>query len=159
MAVIDGTNSDDTLSGGNDSDFLDGLNGDDFLFGGNGRDTLYGGDGSDNISGDNGNDKLYGEDGDDALFGDYGKDTLTGGLGANTFFFNDVRERTDTITDFVPDLDTIAIDASGFDNIGSEDFDAFTYNNDSGALFFNNTQFAKLDSNLDFDPTRDIIII
>lgn len=111
MAVIIGTESNDTLIGTeeNDSIFgrggidrLEGRNGDDTLdggagddsyslvnsieikgglYGGAGNDILYGNSGNDYLDGDIGNDSLYGGDDNDNLSGGNGDDNLHGGKG------------------------------------------------------------------------------
>lgn len=94
MAVIIGTDNDDTLSGQGQKDIIFGKNGNDRLIGNLGNDTLFGGNGDDylegdpwggsdrdSLFGDNGNDTLRGFGGDDYLNGGNGNDTLYGDLG------------------------------------------------------------------------------
>ncbi|MEA5624999.1 calcium-binding protein [Nostoc sp. UHCC 0251] len=111
MAVINGTNGDDTLVSiidiprppgpfGLDVDFADvinGLDGNDSLTGGSTDDTLNGGTGDDTLRGQDGNDSLDGGrfgddnldggDGNDILDGNgFGYSTLNGGSGDDTLY-------------------------------------------------------------------------
>jgi len=101
MAILQGTNADDTLNGGSGNDSLNGGLGDDLLFGNAGNDTLDGGQGSDVIFGGAGNDSLLGGTNgspdapegffEDVLVGGAGSDTLNGfGGGTGTSFERDV---------------------------------------------------------------------
>ncbi len=83
MAIIIGTNSDDTLNGTSGSDIIIGLDGNDVLSGGAGNDILLGGNGNDTVLGGNGNDILSGDNGDDTLDGGAGNDILLGGQGVD----------------------------------------------------------------------------
>jgi Ca2+-binding RTX toxin-like protein len=76
MAVITGTNGDETLNGTAGDDTIRGLGGNDVLNGLDGNDRLEGGDG---------NDQLNGGDGNDVLDGGNGIDTLTGGTGDDRY--------------------------------------------------------------------------
>lgn len=102
MAIIFGTDADETLvgineddnifgRGGNDTiwgnlgnDSLFGETGDDSISGGDGNDGLFGGEGNDLLGGWNGDDTLYGGEGNDSLYGDAGNDTLFGQGGIDT---------------------------------------------------------------------------
>lgn len=97
MAVIQGTNNDDSIIGTDKNDTIYGKNGNDVLWGGpvgnSGNDSLHGDKGHDSLYGEDGNDNLYGKDGDDYLeggagndnlHGDNGHDFLTGGAGNDT---------------------------------------------------------------------------
>ena len=79
------------------------------------------------ITGTSGNDVLVGGSGNDTLIGGAGVDSLTGGAGNDTFRYNNPLEgggqgmgvtitslNTDTITDWDPAHDTIAVSAAGF---------------------------------------------
>lgn len=114
MALITGTNQndtllgtleDDTISGGNGDDSLDGLGGNDQLLGGNGNDTLQGGDGNDTLLGGNGNDRLYAGKGQDILRGNNGDDIFVIGkdTGSSTL------ASADFITDFGREKDLIEL--------------------------------------------------
>ena len=81
MAVINGTENDDTLVGTTDPDTINGLGGNDVIAGLDGNDTLNGDAGDDTISGNNGNDTLNGGDGNDTLSGNNDNDTLNGDAG------------------------------------------------------------------------------
>ncbi|MEH2317321.1 calcium-binding protein, partial [Nostoc sp.] len=88
MAIINGTNGNDTLNGTTRDDLINGLAGDDKLDGNGGNDTLNGGTGDDTIYNDvaNNNDQIL----------------TTGGGGKDKFVY-DISEnsyRTITITDF-----------------------------------------------------------
>ena len=61
------------------------------------------------IAGTAGRDALAGTAGDDVLTGGIGADTLTGGAGSDTFVYNSLRDATDTITDFQPGSDKLAL--------------------------------------------------
>ncbi|MCL6749462.1 hypothetical protein KBT16_00065 [Nostoc sp. CCCryo 231-06] len=100
MAILQGTNADDTLNGGSGNDSLNGGLGDDLLFGNAGNDTLTGNQGSDVIFGGAGNDSLLGGTNgspdapegffEDVLVGGAGSDTLNGfGGGTGTSFERD----------------------------------------------------------------------
>ena len=101
MAILLGTNADDTLKGGSGNDSLNGGLGDDLLFGNAGNDTLNGGQGSDVIFGGDGDDNLIGGRSgspnapqgffEDFLVGGAGSDTLNGfSTGRGTSFERDV---------------------------------------------------------------------
>lgn len=77
-----------------------------------------------------------------------GRDTLTGGDGGDRFFFFSPDEGIDVITDFLyigPSFpnDEIWISAEGF-GIDIDAQDAFSYDYNTGAVFFENTQIARL---------------
>lgn len=123
MAVIFGTDSNDSLTGteqsdgifglaGNDN--LSGLGGNDLIFGGagddnlnggEGNDLLFGGDGNDHLVDTSGNNRLYGDDGDDSLQTFSGNDTLVGGAG------NDILDGTFGNTRGQPEIDVLTGEA------------------------------------------------
>jgi Ca2+-binding RTX toxin-like protein len=78
MAIINGTEFNDTLAGENE---------DDQMFGYGGDDSITGLGGNDYIMGDAGNDTLEGGDGDDGLDGGTGNDILSGGQGNDEYTF------------------------------------------------------------------------
>lgn len=84
MAIISGTNSNETLNGTTTDDTIKGFGGRDFLNGLAGNDIIYGGDGNDVLSGDEGDDYLSGDDGNDVITGGIGVDQLRGGDGNDT---------------------------------------------------------------------------
>lgn len=158
-------NTDDYIDGRGGNDVVSGLGGHDTLIGGAGDDTLFGYAGNDQLFGEAGNDFLYASEGDDnldgglnddILAGGIGNDTLVGGDGADKFTFYSLSEGIDTIADFKYwDDDKIHIQAFGF---GASSTDQFTYDANTGALYFEGTQFASLQPNLDFIPGLDITL-
>lgn len=127
--------------------------------GGTGDDALIGVGGNDRLFGDEGNDYLKGNGANDYLNGGEGSDALTGGAGADTFTFSSPLEGIDTIWDFASsEGDKIQIDDSGF-GIGQGQYDKFTFNSSTGALFFEQTQLAWLQAGTDFVTNRDITIV
>ncbi|MBD2680641.1 MULTISPECIES: calcium-binding protein [Nostoc] len=132
------------LTGGAGNDVLTASNYWTFLFGGDGADNLTGGTGYDNLVGGNGNDSLVGGAGNDTLIGGAGNDIVTGGAGADKFVFNSKLEGLDIIKDFSRvEGDKIQISKIGF---GAADFSSFSYNDATGALFFQGTQFATIEN-------------
>ncbi|MBD2355997.1 M10 family metallopeptidase C-terminal domain-containing protein, partial [Tolypothrix sp. FACHB-123] len=99
MAIISGTNSNDTLNGTGDNDTLQGLSG---------NDSLSGLDGNDSLEGGVGNDTLNGGLGNDTLIGGTGNDTLNGGAGNDVFKF-EYPQGNDLVTDFVRGQDKIDV--------------------------------------------------
>ncbi|MEH2216983.1 MAG: calcium-binding protein [Nostoc sp.] len=87
MAIINGTNGNDTLNGTTDNDLINGLAGDDILNGNGGYDTLNGGAGDDTFSLYTGSNNYY----TDAL--------ATGGGGKDKFVY-EITNGLITITDF-----------------------------------------------------------
>lgn len=117
---------------------------------------LDGGDANDTLIGGGGDDTLIGGNGDDTLIGGNGNDTLTGGADADRFVFASLTG-IDTITDFnSSEGDKIQISKSEF---GADSINQFTYDNTTGALFFNGLQFASLQPNLGFVPATDISLV
>ncbi|MFI3154630.1 MAG: choice-of-anchor L domain-containing protein [Methylococcaceae bacterium] len=138
--VIDAGSGNDTIAGGTDSigDSLNGGAGNDTVTAGAGADTVTGGTGLDSIDGGAGNDKITGGtdnigdnldggtgndtvtagSGEDTISGGDGSDTVSGGAGQDDFVL-DSDVGTDTITDFSVTDDTLSIDSSIFDAIGT----------------------------------------
>ena len=178
-----GSSFNDSLIGAAGNDTLNGRAGDDTLNGGTGFDFAYytfaatgvsvnlgtgtasAGDGNDvllNIEGVIGsrfNDTLVGDAGGNILNGDTGNDTLTGGAGADIFVINSLTQGIDTITDFTYSQgDKIQVSALGF-GIEQGQFNKFTFDSSTGALFFEQTQFAALQPNSGFNPSLNINIV
>jgi Ca2+-binding RTX toxin-like protein len=110
------------------------------------------------ITGNNGKNILSGGLGNDILDGN-GNDTLIGGAGADTFEFYSSLLGIDTIKDFSRSQgDKVQVSSSGFD-IEKTEYNRFSYNNSTGALFFDQTQFAALQAGLNFVPNLDIAIV
>ena len=181
-----GKQGSDELLGGGGSDELRGGSGSDKLFGGSGKDDMYGGAGGDELRGGSGNDDLRGRKGNDALSGGTGEDVLTGGAGKDVFIFNtapDGSTNVDTITDFKPGTDKIALDTSVFTSLkgGGDTLDAAFFeiaaraddSNDhimykwkTGELFYDadgsgsgkQIKIAQFDKRLDLDHTDFVVI-
>ncbi|MFW8637313.1 calcium-binding protein [Cribrihabitans pelagius] len=175
--TLNGTNGDDQLTGGNGNDALRGKQGSDELRGGGGNDAMYGGAGNDKLSGGNGRDMLSGK---------RGNDELTGGAGEDIFIFDTApndSKNVDTITDFKPGADKIALDTSVFTGLksGADTLDAagFTmagraddgedrliYTWKTGALHYDadgsgrgaQVQIAQLESQLDLGASDFLLI-
>jgi Ca2+-binding RTX toxin-like protein len=81
-----------------------------------GADFLQGDIADNRIRGNGGNDTINGGNGNDTVIGGGGKDLLSGGVGFDfdVFVFDKLSDAGDRITDYVPVLDTIRIDMSGF---------------------------------------------
>jgi Ca2+-binding RTX toxin-like protein len=129
-SFVDAAGHDTTYAGGNGDDYLSGGDGADTLSGNNGNDILVGGAGIDHLDGGNGTDILVGGAGDDVL---------TGGNGPDTFVITADAGR-DTITDFRPNLDHIAVGYAG--NGSAADLNAWLKGAHNGADF----SFADIDT-------------
>ena len=92
----------------------------DVLRGNQVNNILDGGKGNDRLYGFDGNDTINGGDGNDLIDGGARKDILTGGAGDDTFYFANLAEAGDTITDFSAG-DMIALSAAGFGISGLQD--------------------------------------
>jgi Ca2+-binding RTX toxin-like protein len=148
----------DKLYGEAGNDVLEGLTGNDSIYGGTGNDILLGYEDNDYLNGGNGNDIIKGQAGNDTFIGGSGNDRLTGRAGADTFVFYSPSDGIDTIRDFNrSDSDKIQVSASGF-GIGQGQYDKFRYDSSTGALFFEETQLARLQPDLGFVPSLDITI-
>ncbi|MBD2471938.1 calcium-binding protein [Nostoc sp. FACHB-145] len=107
-------------------------------------DVLRGGAGNDILNGGASNDILNGAAGNDILVGGAGNDILNGSLGADNFVFNSKLDGIDTIQYFGRgEGDKIQISKIGF---GVADLSNFSYNDATGALFFQGTQFATIEN-------------
>ena len=152
---------DDFVDGVDDviNDFSNVIEGNDTLIGTSTDDDIDGDTGDDYLDGLGGNDALDGGTGDDTLVGGLGNDTLTGDADADTFVFNYLLEGIDVINDFkFFEGDKIQISQIGF---GASSTNQFTYDNSTGALFFEQTPFALLQPNLGggFIPELDITLV
>jgi Ca2+-binding RTX toxin-like protein len=115
--------------------------------------VYYGGPGNDQILGSTGNDTIYGQDGDDILNGGVGHDILAGGngndvlwggSGADRFVYYSQSEGIDVIKDYsYPEGDKILVSKTGF---GASSTSQFSYDFNTGALFFQGTQFVTLEN-------------
>jgi Ca2+-binding RTX toxin-like protein len=110
-AVIDGTDSDNSLYGTMADDTIKGKGENDNLYGNGGNDDISGGSGDDFIQGDADNDNLNGNDGNDYVQGGSGIDTINGGPGNDTLISSFVTAST-SVRDFEPDT---IICGDGFD--------------------------------------------
>lgn len=120
------------------------------------NDTFTGGEGNDYLSGAGGNDILVGGAGNDILVGGAGNDTLTGGGGADKFVFNSLSEGIDRITDFNrAQGDKIEVSST----FGATSINQFSFNTNTGALLFDNQQFATLQNASGFNVTTDIVLL
>ncbi|MEO0987852.1 MAG: calcium-binding protein [Cyanobacteria bacterium J06639_14] len=141
----------DVIKAGNGNDTVTGLFGDDLILGQAGDDTLYGGTFNDEHRNKllstyqhDGNDILKGGSGNDILFGETGNDILVGGADADRFAFMGLNEGIDIIKDFSQaENDIIQIDRAGF---GARSTSQFQFDAATGALSFNNQQFATLEN-------------
>jgi Ca2+-binding RTX toxin-like protein len=90
----------------------------DTIVGGSGKDSIAGGAGADSLSGGVANDQLSGGLGNDRLSGGPGLDTLIGGEGADWFIFDSTSgtNNVDSIRDFAPGTDKIALSATFYKN-------------------------------------------
>jgi Ca2+-binding RTX toxin-like protein len=77
------------------------------IWGSDHADVIVGHDTGGQVYGFDGNDYLFGYGGNDNLYGGGGIDQLSGGTGADTFFFLQMSEGGDTISDFVSGQDLV----------------------------------------------------
>jgi serralysin len=111
--------------------------------------TLGGGSQSEVLYGYGGNDALYGGGGDDLIVGGQGNDLLSGGADADTFVFHP-GDGIDTVTDFVPGIDTISLKAFGITSMDSLTLtqsgnDAIIVFDAHNQIVFENTTIFKFD--------------
>jgi Ca2+-binding RTX toxin-like protein len=102
VAIITGTDDDETLDGSSSDDTIAGLGGNDIIYGWQGDDDLNGGDGDDYLYGENtfslgsyeytGNDLLIGGAGNDHLYGGAGTDVMRGGAGDDEYGVNETSD-------------------------------------------------------------------
>ncbi len=165
--VLSGGGGNDTLEGGRGDDFLFGGAGNDRLDGGAGADVTDGGAGNDVyvVSGArdhimeaagggidtvevdavryaldaNVENAIITREGGAIVTGNALANRITGGAGSDTFVF-DSRGPVDTILDFTPGVDTIALDRDVF----SPGAAGMTYDAGTGALFYDGVQLAVL---------------
>jgi Ca2+-binding RTX toxin-like protein len=125
---------------------------------GTGRnDTIFGDSQNNRLSGGLGNDTLNGGLGNDTLIGGVGNDLLTGGGGADRFVFNSRNEGIDIITDFnFGQGDRIQVSQGGF---GASSLNQFSYDSITGGLFFQNNQFATVQSPINFAISSSIVLV
>lgn len=127
---IVGSDDIDSIFGDRGSDTLIGAAGDDTILGDTGaqatgappgttfNDLIRGGLGNDSLNGGFGNDTVFGGSGNDTLDGAAGIDALTGGPGSDVFQYPLFAgpDNQDTITDFTPGQDVVAISSEPFRN-------------------------------------------
>src|SRR5258708_24599082 len=111
MALLNGTEGNDTLIGTTDADTINGLGGNAFLAGDSGDDSIAGG---------TGNDTIYGDGGNDWIESGAGNDTVSGGAGQDSIVFREYgAANADTVLNFASDWDKIQLDGAAFANIGA----------------------------------------
>ncbi|PPK39550.1 hypothetical protein CD175_08675 [Pseudomonas laurylsulfatiphila] len=132
LAVLNGTDGNDTLEGTVDNDTILGGAGSDQISGSGGADYIVGGDeldqwGGDRIQGGPGNDTILGGAGNDYLDGNTGNDYLDGGAG-NDYLTSISGEGNDTlkggdgddtlyVTSYSPTAETMLIDGGAGDDL------------------------------------------
>ena len=94
----------------------------DVLRGNKAANVLEGGAGNDKLSGRERPDILRGGVGADWLDGGAWKDVLTGGNGADSFYFANIAQAGDTLTDFQAGVDHLVLSGTGFGIGPLEDF-------------------------------------
>jgi uncharacterized beta-barrel protein YwiB (DUF1934 family) len=128
------------------------------------------------IKGTHGDDNLTGTSETDSIFGDLGNDTLIGGGGADEFVFNNIfyvlplgdlrfvysNDGFDIIKNFssgeLINIDPVDHDYKPYKHkkitLDHNNKD-FSYDRNTGALYFQGTQFATLENKPDFIPSLD----
>jgi Ca2+-binding RTX toxin-like protein len=112
---------------------------------------------SDDVYGDDGSDRLTGDQHSDWLHGGRGNDTLTGGNGNDRFYFDtalNAATNVDTITDFTPGGDRIALSHTDFAKIGATGTLAAKYFHvgaavtaDQHIIYYSSTGYLDYDAN------------
>jgi serralysin len=156
---IDGKGNalDNRIEGNGAHNFLAGGDGNDHLLGYGDVDILVAEAGNDTVEGGAGDDFLNGGAGSDTLTGGAGSDRLTGGAGADRFVFSSPSDGIDIIKDFSSvESDKIQISKTGF---GATSTNQFSYNSNTGALSFQETQFATLENKPSFIPNLHIELV
>ena len=116
------------------------------------NDNLTGDDNNNSLTGRNGDDTINGRGGNDSIVGSAGADVLTGGTGSDSFFYFNLDEAGDSITDFEVGTDKITVvgalfgsslssgtvPASAFFEGAEASLDShrFGYDSDSGEVLF-----------------------
>src|SRR5438477_632131 len=111
MAILSGTDGNDSIIGTADADTINGLGGNDFIAGNSGDDSIVGGSGNDTIYGDGGNDWIEGSAGNDSISGSGGQDSIV--------FREFGAANADVVDSFASDWDKIQLDTGSFGNIGA----------------------------------------
>jgi Ca2+-binding RTX toxin-like protein len=90
------------------------------VYGANGRaNNLVGTADRDRIYGLAGNDTISAGDGNDFIVGGPGHNTLTGGAGRDMFYFNNISQKHDVISDFKTGEDTLGLDSTVFTSLSA----------------------------------------
>lgn len=98
--------------GGPENEFLYGGDGNDEMHADDGDDAVIGFAGDDRLNGGAGADVIVGGAGDDRIIGGPGDDLLSGGAGADVFEYSQTPFGNDTIHDFNPQEDKLALPAA-----------------------------------------------
>lgn len=120
-------------------------------FGGSGHDVIRGNQAANVLRGNGGNDELSGLGGNDRLYGGAGADILTGGEGADWFIFETAQEGGDTVLDFRPGLDLVALDRAGFGLSGSGSLQS------AGVRFVEGSTATAVGPTVFFDNVNDLL--
>ncbi|HYD38088.1 MAG TPA: calcium-binding protein [Allosphingosinicella sp.] len=142
MAIITGTNGDDTLNGGSSSDQIFGLGGNDTLNGNGGNDTLDGGTGADTMNGGTGSDIYIVDDTGDSVnenAGEGGSDEVRTTLASYALTANVEILRYTGAGNFTGtgnDLHNYIYGAAGNDTLsGGDGYDTLTGNGGDDTLY------------------------
>src|SRR5438477_6966048 len=108
MAILSGTDGNDSIIGTADADTINGLGGSDFLAGNSGDDSIVGG---------TGNDTIYGDGGNDWLESGASNDSMSGGGGEDYIVFREFgATNADSIGSFDTDWDRIQLNTAALAN-------------------------------------------